>query len=160
MTTRIKYTTECDVCGRPLQSMAHVHIPGAVIPEPAKTSYHFRFDTCTPCEEELLKAKAVLVDVMTMKRGQEPDEPSEAKAAEFTRNQWQYMEAQEKQRMAMEQMSNINHPLTGGILPSLNIPTLQQAQQYLAAKQAQNQMYDNAAFSGTAVVPLKTGKPK
>lgn len=76
MTTKVKYETECDICGDPLSTQNYTIHQNMGMPEPYGSSgaSHFRFDTCPECTEEMLNAKATLVDVMRMKRGNETEE--------------------------------------------------------------------------------------
>ena len=85
MTTKVVYETECDICGDELHKSTTMMIPGQVSPAPERFqgSYHFKFDACAECEAEMLAAKATLIDVMRMKRGNETPEAREKRHAEL-----------------------------------------------------------------------------
>lgn len=74
MTTKVKYETECDICGDSLSTQNYTINQNTSVPPPYASGNHFRFDTCPECEEEMLNAKATLIDVMRMKRGNETEE--------------------------------------------------------------------------------------
>lgn len=74
MTTKVKYETECDICGDALSTQSYTINRNIGMPHPGHLNSHFKFDTCPECEEEMLNAKATLIDVMRMKRGNETEE--------------------------------------------------------------------------------------
>lgn len=92
MTTYVKHETECDICGVKLTSNASTHIPGQAMVEPYHTSYHFKFDACGECEAELLKAKEVLIGVMSLKRQNAPAE-ERGEDVKMTRKEWEQVYA-------------------------------------------------------------------